>query len=300
MFGLLGKAAGLPGLLGAEGLAGLLGGRGQNAGGMLPQTPSEGIAGLLGPITRGAPRAPVQIEGMLPAADRAPTGISAQPGFMQRAGDWMGKPVGPNGMTRGDAIYMLGAGLQDMSPNSRGGNLDAARGMFAQRDQQQRVEADRQARAKAAAAAMTGGKFDPQAYLSALGENVSLEDITAAERFGPDFSFHTAGGGDIVRTDGRTGEVRVAYDYNDPNAPLETQLLQAQIDATKALGNQRGQQGAYYAAKADQPYAPPRASTGGAPRTTAGAVRVSSPQQLAALPSGALFVGPDGVTRRKS
>jgi hypothetical protein len=45
--------------------------------------------------------------------------------------------------------------------------------------------------------------------------------------------------------------------------PIYQEYLQSQIEANKALAGQRQNQGAYYGAKARQPYAPPRASSGG-------------------------------------
>lgn len=224
----------------------------------------------------------------------------------ERIGGWMNAPLYEGAKSsRADALYTLGAGLKDMSSNSRGGNLDAARDMFAQREAQGKAEKERQARAKAAAAAMQGGSFNPQAYVAQLAEMglpAGLEDFAAAEQLGraqqPQYEYFNSEDGDRYRYDPKAGKAELIYDYTDPYADLERQEREARIASIKALGSQRDSQGDYYAARAAQPYAPqrPRVSGGSG---GAGAVRVASPQQLAALPSGSLFVGPDGVTRRK-
>lgn len=132
---------------------------------------------------------------------------------------------------------------------------------------------------------------------------VDPEGFMRARNAPKDYNFFSSGGGDIVRVDPRTGQAEVAYDYTDPNADLTRAEIQARIDANKALVGQREASSRLSGVRADAGgYAPRTHSGGGVPRAAGGSaapVTVSSPQQLAALPSGALFVGPDGKTRRK-
>lgn len=200
--------------------------------------------------------APIQIDEFVPAGAPVQQSVPTVQGARimstgERIGGWMNAPLYEGAKsTRADALYTLGAGLKDMSSNSRGGNLDAARDMFAQRDQQTKAEAQRQARAQAAAAAMQNGAFDGRAYLSALSEAglpVGLEDFAAVEQLSraqqPDYAYFDSEDGDRYRYDPRAGKSERIFDYTDPDADLKRREREAQIKAIEALGYQRTEAG---------------------------------------------------------
>lgn len=139
--------------------------------------------------------------------------------------------------------------------------------------EKQRAAGQREAVMNALRGSMGENGFDSTAFLRGLAEagvDLGVNDVVALDKAGrPDYSFHTAGGGDIVRTDSRSGAAETVFDYTDPNSDLERQLLLAQIEAAKALGNQRGAAAQLSSVRADAggfaPRGGGRGSGGGAP-----------------------------------
>lgn len=179
----------------------------------------------------------------------------------------------------------IGAGLKDIGIGLQGGQSDYLGGY---REDQRQLQA-RDARTAAAKAladkllarsqprqtGMAGGNVglgvfqNPQLgeQEDALSLEAVLPDLLAAQAAGVDISPYASilrsqpkeqvlNAGDGVLATYTPGKGIAYSQAPNPNSALERELLQAQIAAARAQAEQREQQGAYYGARARQPYAP--------------------------------------------
>jgi hypothetical protein len=132
------------------------------------------------------------------------------------------------------------------------------------------------------------GKFDMRKYMDAVGENGdALEAVDIQRALAPktavDGGFFYSVGPDGQGTWGEQRDPSYAeeLDYQRQNDPEREALLEAQTRAYDALAGQRQNQGAYYGARARQPYAPQRARAG-----PAGGGRGAAPPNMPPPPPG--------------
>lgn len=207
-----------------------------------------------------------------------------------------------SGVTFADKIFAAGSVLsKDADPLSA---ITAKRTKYTENQaalaKEAKLAQERAKKAAALKAAYVNGKFNPQAYIEAMGNEASLDDLTGATRLAPKGGVD---GGYAYTTDPFTGET--TFGGQRPISRAE-QLAQERFDeqerrnqvlediARGRLGVAQGQLGV----SRDRLNRP---SGGGAAPQPAqpSAPRISNPAQLQALPPGSLYVAPDGTTRRK-
>lgn len=209
--------------------------------------------------------------------------------------------TGDDGVTFADKLYAVGGLMRGQDdPLSE---INAKRTEFKTNEKTRLAEEKQKAaRAKQSAALRASyidGKFNPQAYIEAMAGDVTADELGGFTKLAPKAGVD---GGYAYQTDPFTGETvfgdQRPMSYNEQIAQdrLDEQERRNQVLEQIAMGNlgvRQGQLGLSQQREGRIASGAGGSNRGGSP------VRVSSPSQLASLPSGSLYIAPDGTTRRK-
>lgn len=263
----------------------------------------QGIGKTSVPITPFNPNAPTEgpdLGGVDPTEMGAFAGQApAQPkkeGLLSRI-----MATGDDGVTFGDKLYAAGGIIKgEGDPLSQ---INAKRTEYKANEKTRLAEEKQQAaRARQAAAlraSYVNGKFNPQAYIEAMAGDVTPDELAGFTKFAPKGGVD---GGFAYTTDVFSGDTtfgaqrpmsyseKIAQDRLDEQ---ERRNREIEALARGGLAVRQGQLGL------SQQREGRIASGAGGSNGSGSPVRVSSPSQLASLPSGSLYIAPDGTTRRK-
>ena len=209
--------------------------------------------------------------------------------------------TGDDGVTFADKLYAVGGLMRGQDdPLSQ---INAKRTEYKANEKTRLAEEKQQAaRARQAAglrASYVDGKFNPQAYIEAMAGDVTADELGGFTKLAPKAGVD---GGYAYQTDPFTGETvfgdQRPMSYNEQIAQdrLDEQERRNLVLEQIALGNlgvRRGQLGLSQQREGRIASGAGGSNRGGSP------VRVSSPSQRASVPSGSLYIAPDGTTRRK-
>lgn len=209
--------------------------------------------------------------------------------------------TGDDGVTFADKLYAAGGIMRD-DPGAMGA-INSRRAEFKAEQKTQAAEqkalAERQRKARALQSAYIDGKFNPRAYIDALAGDVTADELAGFTKLAPKSGVD---GGFAYTQDTFSGETQfgaqrpMSYTEQIAEDRLNEQERRNQVlegIALSNLGLSRQREGRLAAGGG---------GGGGAPNSQGGgssAPRISTPAQLQALPSGSLYVAPDGTTRRK-
>lgn len=173
-----------------------------------------------------------------PGLENAPPvgpGMAAPPrqGLFGRARNWLSQP-NEQGLTGADRLYAIGGALKDLDWTSGGGHFDAAMQQQEQQRAQYEQEQARRQYAEAMQQIFADGRVDPQELGGLPGATFS--DYMALQERNEPRLFQYQG---QIAAVGPDGQASVVHDFPDGFADLEREKLEAEIEAIRALRQQR-------------------------------------------------------------